>query len=82
MSEQQTAPSTVAAASKASSTPPSPVQYIHHLKFPVADLDRSVTFYEKVFNAHQHAPATGLIWNEQGTTHDRVSVQNPRDLSC
>jgi catechol 2,3-dioxygenase-like lactoylglutathione lyase family enzyme len=67
MSEQQTAPSTVAAASKASSTPPSPVQYIHHLKFPVADLDRSVTFYEKVFNAQElvkltHKDANGNVY--------------------
>ena len=60
-------PHLAAAASKASSTPPSRVQYIHHLKFPVADLDRSVTFYEKVFNAQElvkltHKDANGNVY--------------------
>ncbi len=34
-------------------TPPSPVQYIHHLKFPTADLGPSVTFYKQVFGAQE-----------------------------
>jgi hypothetical protein len=53
MSEQQTAPSTVAAASKASSMPPSPVQYIHHLKFPVADLG-SIRYLLREGVPHRH----------------------------
>jgi catechol-2,3-dioxygenase len=48
MTGQQTTPS---AAAPAGSPPLPPVQYIHHLKFPVADLGRAVTFYEQVFGA-------------------------------
>lgn len=51
MSDQRTATGAPAPEPQAVSTPPSPVQYIHHLKFPVADLGRSVTFYEQVFGA-------------------------------
>ena len=53
MSNQQTSAGTAGSASKAAGTPPSPIQYIHHLKFPVADPGPSVTFYEQVFGAQE-----------------------------
>ncbi len=56
-----------ASASSASAAPS--VQYIHHLKFPVTDLDRSVSFYEKVFDAkllpkltHKDASGDGKVY--------------------
>lgn len=49
MTGQQTTPSAAAPAG----SPPPPVQYIHHLKFPVADLGRSVAFYDQVFGARE-----------------------------
>jgi catechol 2,3-dioxygenase-like lactoylglutathione lyase family enzyme len=44
--------------SKVAGTPPSPIKYIHHLKFPVADVDKSVTFYEQVFGAQEQSKLT------------------------
>jgi catechol 2,3-dioxygenase-like lactoylglutathione lyase family enzyme len=51
MSEQRDTSGAAAPARTAGITVAPPVQYIHHLKFPVADLDRSVTWYEQVFGA-------------------------------
>jgi catechol 2,3-dioxygenase-like lactoylglutathione lyase family enzyme len=53
MTTQQTSAWTAGPASTAAGTPPSPIQYIHHLKFPVADLGPSVRFYERVFGAQE-----------------------------
>lgn len=55
MSNQQTSAGTAGSASKAAGAPPSPIQYIHHLKFPVADVGRSVAFYEQVFGAQEQS---------------------------
>jgi catechol 2,3-dioxygenase-like lactoylglutathione lyase family enzyme len=52
MSNQQTSTATASVVSKPGA-PPSPIEYIHHLKFPVADVDTSVAFYEKVFGAQE-----------------------------
>ena len=58
MTEQQTNTATTGPAANVAGTPPSPIQYIHHLKFPVADVDASVTFYEKVFGAQEQSKLT------------------------
>ena len=58
MSEKQDTSGAAAPARTAGITVAPPVQYIHHLKFPVADLDRSVTWYEQVFGAEQYVEPT------------------------
>jgi catechol 2,3-dioxygenase-like lactoylglutathione lyase family enzyme len=58
VTDRQTTPTAAPAGQKGGSAPPPPVQYIHHLKFPVADLDRSVTFYEQVFGARERRELT------------------------
>src|ERR1700758_3128666 len=73
MSNQQSGPEATGPVSKAAATPP-PVQYIHHLKFPVTDLDRSVTFYEQVFDAQELTKLTHK--DDNGEVYARV-VQIP-----
>ena len=53
MSEQQNTSGPSVPAPHGGITAVPPVQYIHHLKFPVADVDRSVAFYEQVFGAQE-----------------------------
>ena len=68
MSNQQTRTDPTDSAQSASSTAPPPIQYIHHLKFPVTDVDASVTFYEQVFGAQELSnmthkdPKTGAVY--------------------
>ena len=73
MSNQQSGTDATGPASKAAATPP-PVQYIHHLKFPVTDVDRSVTFYEQVFGAQELTKLTHK--DDNGEVYARV-VQIP-----
>jgi catechol 2,3-dioxygenase-like lactoylglutathione lyase family enzyme len=70
MSNQQTSAGTAGTASKEAGTPPSPIQYIHHLKFPVADLGPSVTFYEQVFGAQELSKLTHK--DPKGNVYARV----------
>lgn len=66
MSNQQTQTDSTGSVSNATDTMPPPIQYIHHLKFPVTDVDASVTFYEKVFSAQEQSSLT----HRDPKTHD------------
>ena len=58
MSTQQTRDHSVGSAPNAAGKQPSPIQYIHHLKFPVTDVDASMTFYEQVMGAEEQSKLT------------------------
>ena len=68
MNPQQTIRQAALAALAAASSPK--IKYLHHLKFPVADLDRSLIFYEQVFGAQILPDLT--YKNEKGETYAYV----------